>query len=369
MGTDHVAHTGVLVAGGGPAALQVLHALSSGPNRLAVTLLCPQGTAPYRPLSAYTGLVADAPPALDLMDVAGRCGGGLVLDRLASVDPRRSVARTAHGAELTYDALVVAVGAIPHPTIAGAITLGRRRDEERLRRLVGRVRAAETARIAVVVPPGASWTLPAYELALLLRHAAPHHPQIAVLTAEPAPLHALGPLASERVSALLADRDVALHTGAFPDLFDGTRLWLPWQGAVDVDAVVALPTPRGPAVPGLPHDHAGFLPVDVRGRVRDVAGVWAAGDVTDGALKHGGLAARDADVVAVDVAHELGGTAPSEGSPGSELRVVLLHGDGALCLQVERTGTCWITTHVRSEPDATAADKLDGPSGLTLTGA
>jgi sulfide:quinone oxidoreductase len=79
-----------------------------------------------------------------------------------------------------------------------------------------------------------------------------------------------------------------------------------------VDRIVALPELRGPAVRGLPHDVTGFLPVDEYGRVTGVHGVWAAGDCTDYPIKQGGVAAQQADAVALSIAERAGASVMPE---------------------------------------------------------
>lgn len=217
-------------------------------------------------------------------------------------------------------------------------------------------------RIALVVPPGVDWTLPAYELALLLRHAAnDHRARIAVLTAEARPLEALGPNASVAVGDLLRDRDVDLHPGTFPDHFDGRWLWIPWQGAVEVDAVVALPVPVGPAIPGLPHDRLGFVDVDGQGLVAGTSDVHAIGDVASHSMKQGGLAMQDADAVADAIARTLGGIdlAPHPAGP-RVLRATLMDGEGELYLRCESSAGGWGPATVSREPQWWPAGKLAG---------
>jgi hypothetical protein len=58
----------------------------------------------------------------------------------------------------------------------------------------------------------------------------------------------------------------------------------------------------------LPADGGGFLPVDEYGRVRGTDRVWAAGDATDVAIKHGGVAAQLADVAGQSIAELAGVT-------------------------------------------------------------
>ena len=69
---------------------------------------------------------------------------------------------------------------------------------------------------------------------------------------------------------------------------------------------MALPRFYGPAIRGLPSDDNGFLEVDQHGRVRGVADVFAAGDMTSRPLKQGGLATQQADAAAAAIAAAAG---------------------------------------------------------------
>jgi sulfide:quinone oxidoreductase len=87
-------------------------------------------------------------------------------------------------------------------------------------------------------------------------------------------------------------------------------------------------------LPGLPHDEAGFVPVDEHGSVLGCQDVFAAGDVTAFPLKHGGLAAQQADAVAEVIAARLGTVGmPEPFRP--VLRGLLLTGDTPLYLRAE----------------------------------
>jgi sulfide:quinone oxidoreductase len=327
------AHTRVLVAGGGVAALETLLALKERTGgALRPTLLAPHARFRYRPLAAYAGLVPDLGQTVDLARMAAEQGGGLIRDRLATVDADAHEVLTAHGARIGYDALVVATGALPQEGLPGALTLGDPHHEPALARLVERVRGGEVDRLAVVVPPGVLWSLPAYELALLLRHAAPAgRTKLAVVTAEEAPMVAAGPDFGAAVTGLLDRNAIELQTSTWPDAVADGHLWLPLQGASPVDAVVALARPGGPSLPGLPCDQHGFLPVGIDGRVAGQARVWAAGDVAAHPLKQGGLAVQQADVVADDVARHLGFDPLSTDGPApAVLRAALLDGQGTL---------------------------------------
>jgi sulfide:quinone oxidoreductase len=113
-----------------------------------------------------------------------------------------------------------------------------------------------------------------------------------------------------------------------------------------VDLAVALPEPVGPAVPGLPVDQRGFVPVDRYGRVRGVGGVWAVGDMTARPVKQGGLATQQADVAAESIAAWAG--APVEPRPYEpELRGLLLTGSGSRFLRRSSNSTVHSTASHR----------------------
>jgi sulfide:quinone oxidoreductase len=97
------------------------------------------------------------------------------------------------------------------------------------------------------------------------------------------------------------------------------------EGGLPVDLAVALPRPAGPAIPGLPHDAAGFVEVDEHSRVRGVEDVYAAGDMTSRPLKQGGLATQQADVAAAAIAAAAGADVEAE-SYRPVLRAMLLTG-------------------------------------------
>ena len=100
------------------------------------------------------------------------------------------------------------------------------------------------------------------------------------------------------------------------------------------DVVVALPEILGPEIRGLPRDGHGFIPVDEHGHVEGCAEEFAAGDVTASPIKHGGLAAQQADAVAQTIAARLGAIGmPEPFRP--VLRGLLLTDEASLFLRTE----------------------------------
>ncbi len=339
--------TDVLIAGGGVAALETLMTLHErlGASK-RITLLAPHAEFRYRPLAAYVGLAPGLRTSLPLSDIAAEFGAVHLRDQLSAVRADRAEAITRSGTTIEYEALVVAIGAIGLDPFPSAVTLGMPRQEAAFESFVGRVRDGTLERVVVVEPSHLSWTLPAYETALLLRHESSLPTmRVTVTTPESAPMEEFGPEIAAAISDRLHDRDVDLLPRTVPEPIAGDELWIPLRGLMPVDAVVALARPAGPLVAGLPHDALGFIPVDAAGAVRGLRRVWAAGDATDRATKQGGFAMQQAQVVSADVAATLSGAPPERGaSPATPMvmRATLLDGDRALYFRAEQeAGAGW----------------------------
>jgi sulfide:quinone oxidoreductase len=126
--------------------------------------------------------------------------------------------------------------------------------------------------------------------------------EIVLVTHEDTPLHLFGAEASNAVALLLEREGISVHTRREVETYRSGRLKLLPHGELQADHVVAMPLLEGPALEGLPHDEDGFIPTDAFGRVSGVQDVYAAGDVTAFAIKQGGLASQQADVVAASLA-------------------------------------------------------------------
>jgi sulfide:quinone oxidoreductase len=233
---------------------------------------------------------------------------------LASVEP--GLARTASGGALEYDALLVAVGAWSEPAVPAATTWTPELDQEVMGGLLADLEEGYAKRVAFVVPDGAGWPLPAYELALMTawdaRDMGQDDVEVAVQTPEAMPLEMFGSAASASLRADLEEAGVTVrHSGE--DLTG-------WR-------VIALPRAAARRVQGLPADERGFVPVDEHGRVAGLENVWAAGDCVAFPIKQGGIAAQQADAAARSIAARAGaGVEPEPFRP--VLRGVLLTGRG-----------------------------------------
>ncbi|MEA2312979.1 MAG: sulfide:quinone oxidoreductase, partial [Solirubrobacteraceae bacterium] len=165
-------------------------------------------------------------------------------------------------------------------------------------------------RIAFVVPAGATWSLPLYELALMTADRvwdSGLSVELTLVTSEPSPLAIFGPAASRSVSEMLAAAGIDVRAATDTTLLEAGVAVLGSSGErITVDRIVTLPVLDGPAIEGLPADAGGFLAVDRHGRVTGATDVYAAGDATDFAVKQGGFACQQADAAAEAIAAAAG---------------------------------------------------------------
>ena len=327
----------VLIAGGGVGGLEAALALDDlAGDGVDLTLLAPDRHFTYRPLAVAEPFGGAAVLRFPLAAIAGDRRLRLVRDAVASVDAEQHVVRTQDGRALAYDALVLAIGAVARESVPGTLTFRGPRDVDRIRRLVDEITSGAASNVAFVVPPGASWSLPLYELALAtsvaVRRASGRTVRLNLVTPERAPLEAFGPDVSKAVARLLAGHGIVLHTRqCAAEVADG-RLWLSPGSSLPADRAVSLPRLAGRRLPGIPAGEGGFAPVDGYGRVIGLDDVYAVGDGANHELKQGGLAAQQADVVAASIAASLGaGAMPEPYQP--VLRGVLLTGDGVRYLR------------------------------------
>jgi sulfide:quinone oxidoreductase len=319
--------TNVLIVGGGPAALEAalaLHRLAG--DRVATTLLAPESNLTYRPLSVLAPFAAGSATTYPIERMAADAGFAHHRGRLASVEAADHAVVTVAGERLPYDVLLIASGARPVQPFGGATMFtGSVTDQERLHGIVQDVEEGYIRRVAFVVPPGSTWPLPLYELALMLAERAYEmcaSLELHFVTPEPKPLAIFGADASGELAALLAEAGIVLHAGAGADVVAPGRISIHGD-FLDVDRVVTLPRLEGPRIAGLPADPDGFLVIDGHARVSGVPDVFAAGDVTSFPIKQGGIACQQADAAAAVIARAAG--APVEAEPFTAvLRGVLL---------------------------------------------
>lgn len=338
----------VVIAGGGIAGLETALALRAlAADRVQVDLVADEATFTYRPLAVLEPFRAGAVRRFAVDAILANTGVRRHRGRVVAVDTWARRAGTEEGLDLDYDALVVALGAETQPAVPGAVTFRDHRSVAGVEQILTELAADAVRTVAYVVPAGVAWALPAYELALLTAAwCAEHAPaaRVGLVTAEAQPLEAFGPEVSADVRALLADRGVRLATERVVESVEDGRAWMGVGGSFAVERAVALPALRGRRLVGLPADGHGFLPVEEHGRVRGADGVWAAGDVTDHPVKQGGLAARQADAAAADIARRAGAEVNAAPVP-SVLRGLLLTGEAPRYLRAGLTGA-----EVQAEP-------------------
>jgi len=301
----------IVIAGGGVAALEAALTLQELAGELVdVRLVAPGPTFWYRPLAVAEPFGLAEVDSFELVDLAARAGAAFTLDAVSAVESSAHLAFLRSGEVLEYDALLLACGTVPRVAVHGALTFRGPEDTQRVSALLDRIDAGETTRVVVAVPVGAAWSLPAYELALMLaahvEQAGLRGVQIALVTPEDEPLLLFGGAACDAIRALFDDRRVALHTGYSALEFGGGELRLLPHRTIEADDVVALPALRGPWLDGVPQTCNGFVVVDEHGRVDGLDDLYAAGDITNFPVKQGGIATQQADAAAESIAATAG---------------------------------------------------------------
>lgn len=344
----------VAIVGGGVAALETALGLAElAPGRVASTVIAPNAEFAYRPLSVREPFAYAPARRYPLKRIVADAGAELVVDQLEWVDPQARTLHTAGGAPIAYDELVLALGAHARPRYQHAITIDDRRLDEIMHGLIQDVEGGYVHSIAFVAAGRMAWPLPLYELALMTAARAYDSDvdlQITIVTPEDGPLAIFGSAAGEAVSALLARANIQMLGSAYAEVPDvGEVVVNPGDRRLHVDRVVALPELYGPSIRGIPLSEHGFIRVDPHGRVAEVEHVYAAGDATAFAIKHGGIGSQQADSVAESIAALAG--APIEPAPFAPvIRGMLLTGGRPLYLMARITGGHGFSSEVSDTP-------------------
>jgi sulfide:quinone oxidoreductase len=301
----------VVVAGAGVAGLEAVMAIRAlAGDRARITLVDRAREFVYNPMTVATPFATGSSTRMPLSELARSANCDLVHDAVAEVIPAERRVVLARGTPLSYDKLIVALGAARIAAFEHATTFRGAEDVEALHALVKDVEEGHAHSIAFVVPPGIAWSLPIYELALLTAERA-HAMNIAVdltiVTPEERVLPLFGAAAGDDVGRLLENAGIGVRCGATATVpAKGMVVPEPGGDQLIVDRVVALPNVRGRFVSGLRCDADGFVPIDEFSRVPGAAGVYAAGDGTSFPVKQGGIACQQADTAAAHIARELG---------------------------------------------------------------
>ena len=312
----------VLIAGGGVAGLEALLGLRAvAGDRVRLTLIAPDREFVYRPLAVAEPFAVGRAERVPLTRFADDTGAELVHEALAAVDDAARTVRLGDGGIRAYDALLVAPGARPIAGVEGATTWWPGGDPEIYGGLLRDIEEGYSKRLAVVVPPGAVWPLPAYELALMTigeAHAMGQDDvEVTVVTPEHAPLSLFGERASAAVGEELEAAGVIVRTGAVVARADSGGLVLePGGETLPAQRVFSVPRLLGPALDGLPADDEGFIAAGDDALVAGCERTWAAGDGVISPVKFGSLATHQARRAIAAIARLAGVTdVPDPGEP------------------------------------------------------
>jgi sulfide:quinone oxidoreductase len=355
----------VLIVGGGIAALELLLALRvlGGPH-IAITLLTAEAKFAPPAMTVAEPFERGGAQTYEWSQIASDQHAHHVLDALFAVDVAERTVITHGGSRLRYDILAVATGARRVEPFPGALTFGTSGGAAPdLRGLVDDVLAHDATTIAFALPSPSSWPLPLYELALLTAHELREHgcdATVRIVTPEEHPLGLFGPAARDALAPTLDALAVELTLQAQPREVVAGGLRLDNGEVLATDRIVSLAEITARPVPGLPADRAGFVPVDLHGRVVGEVAVYAAGEVTSFPLRQGGLATQQADAVAEAIAAACGaGNDPAPFAP--VLRGRLLTSGAPLYLQSRPHGQSVASTHALWSPPEKVAGRYLAP--------
>jgi sulfide:quinone oxidoreductase len=297
----------VVIAGGGVAALETSLALRElAPENTDVSVIAPNTEFVYRPMAVREPFAYGAARRYPLPPIVNDAGAQLLSDELAWVDPAGQIVHTEAGEQISYDALVLALGAKAIPLYRHAITIDDRCLDETLHGLIQDIEGGYIHSLAFVSPGRMAWPLPLYEIALMTAgRAYDMNIELAVTLVSPedAPLAIFGSGASSAVGELLERAHIETINSAYAQVPEAGEVVInPGDRRLHVDRVIALPELYGPSIRGIPVGEHGFIRVNRFGRVPDVGPIYAAGDATDFAIKHGGLGSQQADAAAQSIA-------------------------------------------------------------------
>jgi sulfide:quinone oxidoreductase len=308
---NHLISGRVVIVGGGVAGLEALLALRAlAGERVELTLVSPTDWFIDRPMTVAEPFGLGSATRLSLPQVAAECGADFIRATVTAVDDTNQRVDCADGPGVSFDTLVLALGARARAPFPEAITFGFEGSDQAIREMLDRLRRGEAWSVAFVAPTTTGWLLPLYELALMtareLARSNVTGVDLRLLTPEPGPLTLFGSRLSEGVGRLLEAAGIHSLHATFAKLAPGGLMY-DAIGLPSSDYLVTLPILGGPELAGVPAaEGPGFIPVDEYGRVKGLRNVYAAGDAVDFPVKQGGLAAQQADSVAEHVAASYG---------------------------------------------------------------
>jgi sulfide:quinone oxidoreductase len=355
----------VVICGGGIAAVEGLLRLRRliG-DAVDVELVAPDEELVYRPLAVREPFAWGAARRYPLRRIARDTHADWSQDALEWVDPDAQVVHTREGRRVEYDALLVAVGARQVAPYKHVATFRDAEADAVYRGIVQDIEGGYSSRLSFVQPVGPVWPLPLYELALMTAERAEsmdiRELELSLVTPEPRPLAVFGTGVSDVVTDRLAQAGIKVFTNSLAKVPGPRRLLIqPQNVELEDQRIVAMPRIAGPAIRGLPGAGAhGFLPIDRHCAVPGAGGrVFAAGDVANYPIKHGGLGAQMADAAAAAVA-VLAGAQDSAPAFNPVIRGKLLTGADPVYMSARPLGAESFESEVHEEPPWPADDKV-----------
>ena len=286
----------VLVLGSGFAGLWAalgaarrLDELGAAPGSVEITVITSQPFHDIRVRNYEADLSPCRIPLRDLLDPAGV---GQITAEVTEIDAALATVRTADGAELSYDRLVVALGSrVAKPDLPGLAEFGHDVDtydgamrlQEHIRGLGDRA-ADPASATAVVVGAGLTGIETACELPCMVSDALEPGvtPRVILVDHNPHVGSDMGESARPVIEDALAANQVDTLTGVGVTAVDERSVTLSSGEVVPAATVVWCAGMRANPLTaqfGVERDRLGRLPVDDYLRVEGVTGVFAAGDV------------------------------------------------------------------------------------------
>jgi sulfide:quinone oxidoreductase len=319
----------ICIVGAGTAGLEALLSAHEALGASAdLRLVAPDREFRYRPMHRDSLFRPARERSIKVADLVAETGATWVRDRVEVVRESERCLLTRDGDTVEFDYLLLATGERAKRPLAQGYLWERGGDPSFLDEIIREISAGKVASVAVAVPRGARWPVPAYELALILAwSAAGTNAAITLITAEERPLGALGYPASQAIAEELDNAGVETIVGV--ELVDAPERGAPPMTVADLVIVperaedqataligrptgparvrigagvarefqrlISLPVMLGPSIAGVASDRAGFVAVDESLKASGSDVVWAAGGCIAGALAHSALSAQQAD--------------------------------------------------------------------------
>jgi len=324
--------TRIVIVGGGPAAIEAMLALSElGGSRAAIDVFSPSGELKIRPLAVLSPFGEGDIRTFDMKRLTSESGAAFHQQGIRKVDTKLKRVFTADGRSYSYDYAVIATGTKSLWVVPGATTFWGSLEDEGVTEALDRLKDIDNGRLIFVIPPGATWPLPIYELALMTATSLAERgrPDLFIVSPETTPLEIFGERTSHQVNALLGRNGIEFLGNTNSRSFTASEL-ITTETKLTADEAITLPSLTGRRLDGIPYTHDGFIEVGPNGEVESVEDVFAVGDVTDSKYKFGALATQQADVAAAAIARNAWGIQTSTTRPNVTLTGFLQTGEGPL---------------------------------------